>query len=187
MRFAFSAARANTRMARVGLWLSELCSDLPRQLFNIQQASPCDSRSLLIYVYADFGHKAFYPTAAAGSCPPPRLIERLNEASCRPQTNPYLCSAGFGKTMFLSEWVAGCGDRGYPSDCSTVKLPENVKASSPISTQQKTVRSRWEKHGTCSGLTPEGYLTLSKQLKESITIPSRIERPRSRCASPRLS
>jgi len=64
------------------------------------------------------------------------------------------------------------GDRGYPSDCSTVKLPENVKAQFPnLYPSEKLYDHEWEKHGTCSGLTPEGYLTLSKQLKESIIIP----------------
>jgi ribonuclease T2 len=35
----------------------------------------------------------------------------------------------------------------------------------------------WEKHGTCSGLTPEQYLTLSKHLKDSITIPDSHRAP----------
>ena len=35
----------------------------------------------------------------------------------------------------------------------------------------------WEKHGTCTGLDPEGYLLLSRELKESIRIPEAFIAP----------
>ena len=70
------------------------------------------------------------------------------------------------------------GDRGYPSDCSTVKLQENVKARFPnLYPSEKLYDHEWEKHGTCSGLTPEQYLALSKKLKDSIAIPAPYKAP----------
>ena len=62
--------------------------------------------------------------------------------------------------------------RGYPSNCSTQKLPAAVKAKFPnLYPSESLYDHEWEKHGTCSGLEPEAYLTLSKKLKESVKIP----------------
>lgn len=69
-------------------------------------------------------------------------------------------------------------DKGYPSDCSTTRLPENVKARFPaLYPSPKSYDHEWEKHGTCSGLTPEQYLSLSKKLKDSVAIPARYRAP----------
>ena len=69
-------------------------------------------------------------------------------------------------------------DKGYPSDCTTETLPEDVKAKFPaLYPNQVLYDHEWEKHGTCSGLTPEQYLSLSKELKGSITIPKPYQTP----------
>lgn len=38
-------------------------------------------------------------------------------------------------------------------------------------------RHEWEKHGTCTGLDPEGYLLLSQELKASVIIPDAFVSP----------
>ena len=50
------------------------------------------------------------PRSAAQLVPRPRLIERLNDGLDRKLTL-ISAPAGFGKTMLLSEWAAGCGPR----------------------------------------------------------------------------
>ena len=69
---------------------------------------------IITYACANFGHKAIYSPTPAGNCPPPRLVERLNQGLAAGRT-PGLAlisaSAGFGKTTLVSEWIAGCGDR----------------------------------------------------------------------------
>ncbi|RAM48360.1 MAG: ribonuclease [Hapalosiphonaceae cyanobacterium JJU2] len=68
--------------------------------------------------------------------------------------------------------------RGYPSNCSTQKLPPQLKRQfSGLFPSDKLYDHEWEKHGTCSGMTPAQYLTLSKQLKDSVVIPTAYNRP----------
>jgi hypothetical protein len=70
------------------------------------------------------------------------------------------------------------GRKGYPSDCSTARLPADVKTRFPnLYPSSSLYDHEWDKHGTCSGLTPEGYLSLSKQLIESVVIPARYKAP----------
>lgn len=63
-------------------------------------------------------------------------------------------------------------NRGYPSYCSNEKLPAGLAGSYPgLYPSSKLYSYEWEKHGTCSGLTPEGYLDASARVKASIVIP----------------
>ena len=69
-------------------------------------------------------------------------------------------------------------NRGYPADCSTLKLPKDAQQKFPgLYPNTALYTHEWSKHGTCSGLTPEEYLTLSKSLKESIGIPADYRSP----------
>lgn len=69
-------------------------------------------------------------------------------------------------------------NKGYPSNCSTAKLPADVKAKFPALYPSPALYDHeWEKHGTCSGLTPEEYLALSKRFKDSVTIPAAYQAP----------
>lgn len=68
--------------------------------------------------------------------------------------------------------------KGYPTDCSTKQMPDKVKAEFPgLYPNDKLYRHEWDKHGTCSGLTPKGYLALSKRLKEMVAIPKAYRKP----------
>ena len=68
--------------------------------------------------------------------------------------------------------------RGYPSDCSDVKLPKAVQQEfSNLYPNAKLYTHEWDKHGTCSGLKPAAYLALSKTVKDSIAIPPAYRNP----------
>lgn len=67
---------------------------------------------------------------------------------------------------------------GYPANCSTEKLPLEVKQQFVnLYPSNKLYDHEWEKHGTCSGKTPAEYLGLSKKLKNAIAIPAAYNRP----------
>lgn len=69
-------------------------------------------------------------------------------------------------------------NRGYPSDCTAEKLPASVKSRfSGLYPSEKLIEHEWSKHGTCSGLTPEQYFSLSQKLKESVIIPAAFQAP----------
>jgi len=91
--------------------------------------------------------------------------------------DPQQCSLG-KKLGFVLHGLWPQYNQGYPSDCSTARLPEEVKAQFPnLYPSPKLYDHEWEKHGTCSGLTPEQYLALSKKLKDSIAIPALYRAP----------
>jgi ribonuclease T2 len=91
--------------------------------------------------------------------------------------DPQQCSIG-KKLGFVLHGLWPQYDKGYPSDCSTQKLPQAVEAEFPgLYPSQKLYDHEWEKHGTCSGLTPEQYLALSKRIKESVAIPAPYRAP----------
>jgi ribonuclease T2 len=91
--------------------------------------------------------------------------------------DPQQCSLG-KKLGFVLHGLWPQYNQGYPSDCSTVKLPENVKAQFPnLYPSAELYDHEWEKHGTCSGLTPEQYLALSKRLKNSVAVPAPYQAP----------
>ncbi len=68
--------------------------------------------------------------------------------------------------------------QGWPSDCSTETMPAAVKARFPnLYPSPALYGHEWQKHGTCSGLEPEGYLALSRQVKDSVVIPDAYRSP----------
>jgi ribonuclease T2 len=91
--------------------------------------------------------------------------------------DPQQCSLG-KKLGFVLHGLWPQYNRGYPSDCSMAKLPTDAKAKFPnLYPSSKLYDHEWEKHGTCSGLTPEQYLALSKRLKDSVAIPALYRAP----------
>jgi ribonuclease T2 len=87
------------------------------------------------------------------------------------------CSIG-RKLGFVLHGLWPQYNRGYPSNCATSKMPADVKAKfSALFPSPKLYDHEWEKHGTCSGLTPEQYLALSKRLKDSVVVPDSYRAP----------
>ncbi|MGH1418450.1 MAG: ribonuclease T2 family protein [Hyphomicrobiaceae bacterium] len=72
-------------------------------------------------------------------------------------------------------------NRGYPGHCRIGKRP--FVPNSVIDSVQDIMPSRrltiheYKKHGTCSGLSPKGYYSVSRRLFESIKIPQRYILP----------
>jgi ribonuclease T2 len=87
------------------------------------------------------------------------------------------CSIG-KKLGFVLHGLWPQNNQGYPSSCSSQKLPPSVKAQFPgLYPSDSLFTHEWEKHGTCSGLSPEQYLSLSRQIKESIAVPALYRSP----------
>lgn len=71
-------------------------------------------------------------------------------------------------------------DKGYPSNCGDERLPDSLKDQFPrLFPSDKLFDHEWEKHGTCTGLLPAEYLSLSKQFKEQVQIPDAYRAPAS--------
>lgn len=67
-------------------------------------------------------------------------------------------------------------DKGWPESCSTdgqTTLPfMAVRSMLDIMPSEKLVQHEYEKHGTCSGLSADGYLSLARKLFTSIKVPA---------------
>jgi ribonuclease T2 len=91
--------------------------------------------------------------------------------------DPQQCSIG-KKLGFVLHGLWPQYNRGYPADCSTAPLPKDAQQKFPnLFPSPKLYTHEWDKHGTCSGLKPQDYLTLAKTAKESIVIPTAYRSP----------
>jgi ribonuclease T2 len=91
--------------------------------------------------------------------------------------DPQQCQVG-KKLGFVLHGLWPQYERGYPSNCSTQPLPAKLKTQFPnLYPSAKLYDHEWEKHGTCSGLSPQAYLALSQQIKESVIIPTPYRAP----------
>jgi len=91
---------------------------------------------------------------------------------CAGNDDPQQCSVG-KKLGFVLHGLWPQYNRGYPADCSNVKLPKDTMTKFPnLYPSTNLYTHEWDKHGTCSGLSPTDYLTLAKTLKGSIMIPA---------------
>ena len=89
------------------------------------------------------------------------------------------CSLG-KKYAFVLHGLWPQYTKGYPSNCSSETLPSSVKAQFPqLYASDKLFDHEWDKHGTCSGLSPSAYLTLAGQLKDHLQIPAAYHAPES--------
>ncbi len=72
-------------------------------------------------------------------------------------------------------------ERGWPQDCRTARRPfvpqPLIDSMLDIMPSQRLVIHEYRKHGTCSGLSPDGYFALSRRLFKSIVIPQDFRNP----------
>lgn len=72
-------------------------------------------------------------------------------------------------------------ERGWPQSCRTRERPfvprPLIDRMLDIMPSPRLVIHEYKKHGTCSGLDPEGYFDLSRKLYEKIAIPARYKTP----------
>jgi ribonuclease T2 len=68
---------------------------------------------------------------------------------------------------------------GWPQYCdSDARLSDAlVDAMLDIMPSRRLVQHQWNKHGTCSGLSPEAYFALTRKLHEKIRVPARYIDP----------
>lgn len=91
--------------------------------------------------------------------------------------DPQQCSIG-KKLGFVLHGLWPQNNKGYPSNCSTEKMTAEVKAQFPnLYPSTSLYDHEWQKHGTCTGLSPAQYLGFSKQIKESVVIPDAFRAP----------
>jgi len=87
-------------------------------------------------------------------------------------------SAAWAKSWALCCTDCGRSTSGLSPALFHVKLPAEVKAKFPnLYPSDNLYTHEWDTHGTCSGLTPEGYLALSKKLKDSVVVPAPYKAP----------
>lgn len=72
-------------------------------------------------------------------------------------------------------------EKGYPESCRTARRPfvpqPLIDSMLDIMPSSRLVIHEYRKHGTCSGLTPDGYFGLSRRLFNAIRIPQRYQNP----------
>lgn len=72
-------------------------------------------------------------------------------------------------------------ERGWPQDCPTHARPfvpeKIINGMLDIMPSKRLVIHEYRKHGTCSGLSPEDYFKVSRQLFEKVKVPPRYEHP----------
>jgi ribonuclease T2 len=87
------------------------------------------------------------------------------------------CSLG-RKYAFVLHGLWPQYTKGYPSNCGNEPLPKSVKTRFPhLYPSDKLFDHEWSKHGTCSGLPPADYLTVTSQLKDELQIPATYRAP----------
>ena len=65
-------------------------------------------------------------------------------------------------------------ERGFPRDCQVPapRLDRNIMSSMlDVMPAPRLVYHEWDRHGTCSGLSPRGYFDLVRKARETIKIP----------------
>jgi ribonuclease T2 len=91
--------------------------------------------------------------------------------------DPQQCSPG-RRLGFVLHGLWPQFDKGYPSNCGSGKMPAAVKARYPgLYPNEKLFEHEWSKHGTCSGLSPDRYLSLTQRLRQSVVVPEVFRAP----------
>lgn len=91
--------------------------------------------------------------------------------------DPQSCTPGM-KLGFILHGLWPMYDEGWPSYCSTETMSNEMIADFPgLFPTDFLYGHEWEKHGTCTGLDPQGYFLLSQEFKDSIAIPDAFLSP----------
>ena len=96
---------------------------------------------------------------------------------CASNNAPQQCSVG-KQLDFVLHGLWPPYDRGYPSYCSDESMAYDLRDDFVgLYPSEKLYDHEWEKHGTCTGLSAEGYLLWSEALKNSLEIPTAYDSP----------
>lgn len=91
------------------------------------------------------------------------------------------CSAG-RPYAFIVHGLWPQYERGYPEFCNArpSRAPETtVRTMLDIMPSADLVRHQWQKHGSCSGMTPQGYFARLRAARERVAIPPAFIGPKS--------
>lgn len=94
-----------------------------------------------------------------------------------PEDGPQCQGRGFGFVLhgLWPQFDAG----GYPQFCSEADLPADAAAlGARIYPSPKLVEHEWSRHGTCSGLSPQGYFQAADRALAVVKVPASLEAPR---------
>jgi ribonuclease T2 len=66
-------------------------------------------------------------------------------------------------------------DGSYPDSCSGAAGPANPAQYSDIYPDQGLLRHEWQAHGTCSGLSADGYFAAERSAVKSVAVPRQLQ------------
>lgn len=122
------------------------------------------------------------PDAAAGNFDYYSLVLSWSPTHCETpegQDDHPQCTRG-RRYAFILHGLWPQYARGYPEDCPVRDryVPQPViNDMLDIMPSKGLIIHEYRKHGSCSGLSPEGYYDLSRKLFESISVPARFRSP----------
>jgi ribonuclease T2 len=90
---------------------------------------------------------------------------------------PDQCSVGAG-LGFVVHGLWPQYQQGYPQDCDGGSRPVSRTAlamTSGVYPDEGLARYEWRKHGTCTGLSPEGYFATVKRARDRIAVPENFK------------
>jgi ribonuclease T2 len=93
---------------------------------------------------------------------------------------PDQCSVGAG-LGFVVHGLWPQNTQGYPSDCDGNPRPVSRAAlalAQGVFPSDGLARYEWRKHGTCTGLSPEGFFVSVRRARDKIAIPDAFNAPR---------
>lgn len=67
--------------------------------------------------------------------------------------------------------------KGYPEYCANTPAPTAPQRYRDIMPDSGLLRHEWQRHGTCSGLSPDAYFGLMRQARAAIQIPPALSQP----------
>lgn len=130
---------------------------------------------LCIALGASAGAQARAPSDVPGQFDYYAVALSWSPSYCATHRDPVQCNRGLG---FVLHGLWPQHEAGYPQSCSRQQLPPAARTTyAPLFPSPKLVTHEWNKHGTCSGLGPDAYFSLSAKLKEQIVIPPAYQRP----------
>ncbi|MES3022394.1 MAG: ribonuclease [Pseudomonadota bacterium] len=96
---------------------------------------------------------------------------------CDSHDDPNQCAPG-RRHGFVLHGLWPQYEKGHPGHCSAYALPNEVRNKyTSIYPSSKMIGHQWSKHGSCSGLDPAAYFTMSAKLQTQVVIPKPFQQP----------
>ncbi len=101
------------------------------------------------------------------------------------QADPAQCNAS-KPFRFIVHGLWPQNERGYPESCGAGGYPsrDDIRSISDLTPSAGLVRHEWEKHGTCSGLTPSDYFSVIRAAAGKVIVPTQFSGNSSFALSP---